>query len=34
MAVSSKFIEEIVEVFMDVFFYLWEDGRGLLGELG
>jgi hypothetical protein len=34
MAVFSEFIEEIVEVFMDDFFRLWEDVHGLLGKLG
>jgi hypothetical protein len=34
MAVFSEFIEEIVEVFMDDFFCLWEDIRGFLGKLG
>jgi hypothetical protein len=34
MAIFSVFIEEIVEVFMDDFFHLWEDIRGLLGKLG
>jgi hypothetical protein len=34
MAVFSEFIEEIVEVFMDAFFCLWEDIHGLLGKLG
>jgi hypothetical protein len=34
MAVFSEFIEEIVEVFMDDFFRLWENVRGLLGKLG
>jgi hypothetical protein len=34
MDVLSEFIEEIVEVFMDDFFYLWEDVHGLLGKFG
>jgi hypothetical protein len=34
MSVFSEFIEEIVEVFMDDFFCLWEDVHGLLGKLG
>jgi hypothetical protein len=33
MAVFWEFIEEIVEVFMDDFFHLWENIRGLLGKL-
>jgi hypothetical protein len=34
MAIFSEFIEEIVEVFMDDFFRLWEDIHGLLSKLG